>query len=322
MWSLLAVSFSSELQQMRRITWSLLLACLVLTVSSQTFTNMTSLLNTTGSVGCVLDMDGDGLDDVVTILNSSGGYDLYIDYQQPDGTFILESFDTNFQNYPSWSIAAGDLDENGYADLIIGGGSRVSFIYANDDGTDYSEGLIDEYIFSQRTNMVDIDNDGDLDAFACHDVDESHPYRNDGFGNMTEDQTLIQTVPIGGNYASIWTDFDNDGDLDAVVVHQNTPLALLENQASGNHWLAVECVGTVSNRRGIGCRIVAETDGRRLVQQLRGGTSYASSHQPWAWFGLAGDAGPCRVVIDWPSGVQQKFTDVTVDPVLTAVEPQ
>mgnify|MGYP002629475620 FL=1 len=191
------------------ITLATLFLCA--SVSGQTFTDMTTILNSIGGgAPCVVDMNGDGLDDVVIV---SGG-DLFIEVQQPDGTFITRYHDTNFQNFPSWSICAGDLDGNGYTDLMFGGGQRVSFIMANSNGTAYTEQYINEYIFSQRTNLVDIDNDGFLDAFACHDVDQNHPYRNDGAGFMSEDQSLITTVPLRGNYASVWTDFDNDGDTD------------------------------------------------------------------------------------------------------------
>ncbi len=199
----------------------LLVLCTTLFVNcliGQTFTNQTSLLNaTSGSSPCVVDMNADGLDDIVTIHNNGGTYDVYIDYQQTDGTFTLTMYDTDCQNYPSWSIAAGDLNNDGYNDLMFGGGSRVSFILSNSTGTAYTEQYINDYIFSQRTNMADIDGDGNLDAFACHDVDQSHPYRNDGTGFMSEDQSLLPTLPLAGNYASIFTDFDNDGDQDLYI---------------------------------------------------------------------------------------------------------
>ncbi len=157
-----------------------------------------------------LDINGDYLDDYVRITENGIG----IDYQQPDGTFNSVFINMTIQNPPTWSIAAGDLDENGYTDFVLGNGARVSFLFASNDGTSYTEQTHPEYIFSQRSNMVDIDNDGDLDAFVCHDVDESHPYRNDGNQNMVLDQTLIQTLDLAGNYASLWVDYDNDGDTD------------------------------------------------------------------------------------------------------------
>jgi len=71
----------------------------------------------------------------------------------------------------------------------------------------------EQHFFTQRTTFADIDNDGNLDAFACHDVNLSHPYRNVN-GVLQLDQSLISTVPIGGNYAAIWIDYDNDHDID------------------------------------------------------------------------------------------------------------
>ena len=225
----------------------LLVLCMTLFVNcvvGQTFTNMTGVLNNTwGSTPCVADMNGDGLDDVVTLETASGN-DISIDYQQPDGTFNQVVYDVNAQVTPTWSITAGDLNSDGYLDLMFGGGSNVAFYLSNSTGTAFTEQFISDYIFSQRTNIVDIDNDGDLDAFACHDVDLSHPYRNDGTGFMVEDQSLIATVPLAGNYASVWTDFDNDGDTDLYIAKcrlgsstgdVERENALYVNDGSGNY---------------------------------------------------------------------------------------
>ncbi len=184
-------------------------------VAQVSFTNQGSLLNPAGGGGspCAVDMNGDYLDDVVRI----GSGAVFIDYQQADGTFTQGIFDINLQNSPSWSIAAGDIDGNGFNDLLLGDGDAVSFVYANDTGTMYTEDAKSEYIFSQRSTFADIDNDGHLDAFVCHDVDQSHPYRNDGSGNLVLDQTLIETIDQPGNYAAIWVDYDNDWDSDLYI---------------------------------------------------------------------------------------------------------
>ena len=179
-----------------------------------TFTNAGALLgNYPDHSETAVDMNGDWLDDYVRVSANGIG----IDYQVGDGTFNSVFYPVSIQNVPNWSIAAGDLDGNGYNDLVLGNGSRVSFVYANANGTDYTETAFPEFIFSQRSTMADIDNDGDLDSFVCHDIDLSHPYRNDGTGALTLDQTLIVTLDRPGNYAAIWVDYDNDGDSDLYI---------------------------------------------------------------------------------------------------------
>ena len=176
-----------------------------------TFTNHGSMLgNYADSSEVGADMNGDYLDDYVRVSQNGIG----IDYQNADQTFTSVWIPMAIPNVPTWSIAAGDLDKNGYNDLLLGNGSRVTFLLASADGTSYTPQDFPQYIFSQRSTMADIDNDGDLDAFVCHDVDLSHPYRNDGTGNMTLDQTLIETIDAPGNYAAVWVDYDNDGDQD------------------------------------------------------------------------------------------------------------
>jgi len=159
----------------------------------------------------VIDMNADFLDDVVSVSTTN----IQIFYQQEDGTFVENTIVTPVaNNSPSWSLAAGDYDGNGYTDLLYGGGNGVTFMRANEDGTAYEEISFPQFVFSQRSNFVDINNDGHLDAFVCHDVEPNVYYINDGEGNLTYFQGGIGDYPTGGHYGSVWVDFDNDGDMD------------------------------------------------------------------------------------------------------------
>ncbi len=177
--------------------------------------SFTSINNpTAGSDRAVVDMNGDFLDDIVSVT----AVKVQIFYQQADGSFIQTDIDTTPADYnPSWSFAAADYDRNGYTDLLYGGGSGVTFMRANNDGTGFTEVSGSEYVFSQRSNFVDINNDGHLDAFVCHDVEPNVYYLNDGNGNLIFNQGGLGDYPSGGNYGSVWIDYDNDRDVDLFI---------------------------------------------------------------------------------------------------------
>lgn len=187
---------------------------------------------------CVVDMNNDSIDDIAGV--STGN--LKVHYQQPDGTFTITNFtlpSTGFQ--PSWSLAAGDYNRDGYNDLLLGSGSGLTFWESNGLGTGYISKTPGQYIFCQRTNFIDINNDGNLDAFSCHDVDPNVYYLNDGAGNWTYYQSgttpgayMLGITPSGGNYASIWTDYDNDGDRDMFISKcSGPPCELHRNDGDG-----------------------------------------------------------------------------------------
>lgn len=162
----------------------------------------------------VVDMNGDYLDDIVAVSSTQ----VQVQHQNISGGFTAtNSTTTSATNLPTWSFAAGDFDGNGFTDLLYGGGSGVTFMKSNDTGTGFTQVTFPQYVFSQRSNFVDINNDGHLDAFVCHDVAPNVYYLNDGLGNLVYNQGGLGDVSDGGNYGSIWVDYDNDSDVDLFI---------------------------------------------------------------------------------------------------------
>jgi hypothetical protein len=163
---------------------------------------------------CIVDMNGDYLDDIVSVVSAT---QIVISYQQSDGTFNNVTYTVpSTVITPSWSIAAGDYDNNGFNDLVYGSGSGIAFLKANSDGTAYTSDRKQQSFLVQRTNFIDINNDGRLDAFVCDDNAPNRYYMNDGT-NMNHNQGGLGDFPSGGNYGSIWIDYDNDGDMDLFI---------------------------------------------------------------------------------------------------------
>jgi hypothetical protein len=157
-------------------------------------------------------MNGDHLDDAV----APGTTNVHIQQQLAGGGFQPVNITTSAADHSaSWSMSAGDLDGNGYNDLQYGDSDGVTYMLANSTGTGFTELSFPQSVFSQRGNMVDINNDGALDAFMCHDIDANVYYMNDGDGNFTFHQGEFGSTC--GNYGSIWVDYDGDGDQDLFV---------------------------------------------------------------------------------------------------------
>ncbi len=203
--------------------------------------------NYSSTIRGAVDMNGDFLDD---ILGASASY-IDVNYQLPGGGFDHVAHPIFAQNSPSWSLAAGDLTGNGFNDVVLAGSSGVSIVLAKDDGTGY-EAAYDTpdsiYVFSQRSNMVDINNDGLLDVFVCHDVEPNIYFINTGEG-FEYNKGGLGDVPQGGNYGSIWVDYDNDGDMDLFIAKcrgGNTPAKINElhrNNGDGTFTEVGEALG-------------------------------------------------------------------------------
>ncbi len=199
-----------------------------------------SSITTAGTDRAIVDMNGDHLDDIVSVSSAN----INIQEQQVSGGFQSSNITTtNADNTPSWSLSAADYNADGFTDLLYGGGSGVTFMRSNGDGTFTEDSGLSEYVFSQRSNFVDINNDGHLDAFVCHDVAPNVYYINDGSGNLTFYQgenpegvpSGLGLYSSGGNYGSIWIDYDNDRNLDMFIAKCGGEEARRMNQMHKNN---------------------------------------------------------------------------------------
>ena len=115
-------------------------------------------------------------------------------------------------------------------------------------------------------------------------------------------------------------DFDNDGDLDILMMNQNEPPSLFRNDApAGNHWIKVRLQGTKSNRSAIGARVLVHYGGHVQAQEVMSQSSYLSCNDPRLHFGL-GAATTADVEVHWPSGLVESHTGVAANQLLTLRE--
>jgi hypothetical protein len=194
------------------------------TYAQVSFTNSTvKLTNQNFHSGCTVaaaDVNGDGMDDIIRL---NQGTDLFIEYQQKDATFTtMHIADFGGGSGWSWGMCVADVDHNGYRDVIAGGyGSPdVTLMRIDQNGLLSTSVLPNSGFFLQNANFMDVNNDGWEDIFACDDNAESHIYMNDGTGNFSQSTIInfdVTSTDDSGNYGSVWSDFDNDGDVDLYI---------------------------------------------------------------------------------------------------------
>jgi hypothetical protein len=109
-------------------------------------------------------------------------------------------------------------------------------------------------------------------------------------------------------------DFDNDGDIDFVIVNLNGPPQFYRNEGTaGKHWVMFRTRGTKTNRDGIGTRITVLTGELSQIWEIKRSVGIYSASDPRAHFGLGEADKIDRVRVEWPSGTVQEFRDVAAD---------
>jgi hypothetical protein len=184
--------------------------------SDATKTHLSDTTIASGVAMGIVDMNGDGLDDLIRL---DLGQDLTIDYQTVNLPFPTHQ-QGELDGSVKWGLAAADVNRDGFNDLLTGGFNDLALLSRYVPSANYrSNTLPNPVSFLQGVNFVDINNDGFVDLYACDDLNLSRAYRGNGTGELLHTPDLIQTLATNGNnhsgnYSSVWTDYDDDGDLD------------------------------------------------------------------------------------------------------------
>jgi hypothetical protein len=102
--------------------------------------------------------------------------------------------------------------------------------------------------------------------------------------------------------------------MDIAVNSIGGKLILLHNTGPSGHWLEVSLA-----RFAPGALVTAVLpDGTRLVHQVQAGSSYLSSEDPRAHFGLGQQTRVKELIVRWPDGKVTRRQDVASDQVVVA----
>ena len=103
------------------------------------------------------------------------------------------------------------------------------------------------------------------------------------------------------------------------MTNNNGPVRLLLNQGGKqNHWLQVRLQQPQGNRFAFGARVGVERAGRpTLWRRVRTDGSYLSASDVRVHVGLGTASTIAGVVVEWPDGVRERWTDVRADRAVT-----
>jgi hypothetical protein len=286
------------------------------------------------------DFDNDGWPDIYVASDSAPSL-LY--RNNHDGTFREVAvpagcaFDANGAALGAMGVGVGDYDNDGWLDIVRTNFSeQVPTLYRNygaafeDASLRGGLGVNRKYV-GFGVGFFDFDNDGWADILMANGhvysqiaekslhVRYKEPkllYRNLGTKRFEDVSAkggpAILSENLGRGCA--FGDFDNDGDVDAIVNNLDGPPTLLRNDArSGNHSIAIKCVGTRSNRSAIGTRVKITVGGRGQIGEVMSGSSYYSQNDLRLHFGLGRAASVDAVEITWPLGLKETFQDLPAD---------
>ena len=293
------------------------------------------------------DFDNDGWPDIYVACDSTPSYFFR---NRHNGTFTEEGLERGVAlsedgtQQAGMGIGIGDANLDGSLDLFkTHFTDDTSVLYLNNGIGDFSDGTIacglgvETRYTGWGAGIVDLDNDGWPDIFLVTgsvypEIEKTLPqyalktprliFRSLGNGKFEE------LIGEGGSGVAAphcsrgcaFGDFDNDGDIDIIIINLNEPPSLLRNDLSGQrNWLKVLLVGTTSNRSAIGSRVKARYGGVVQAQTVTAQSSFYSVNDRRLHFGL-GKAKSADLEVRWANGQIESIASVPANQLVVVKE--
>ena len=318
-----------------------------------TFTDVTDpsgIGKTDGGYGLTVvaaDFDNDGWPDIYVACDSTPSL---LFRNNRDGTFSEQGLERGValsedgMEQAGMGLGIGDFRLDGSLHIVkTHFAEDTPALYANDGKGNFRDltlrsGLgVETRFVSWGAGVVDLDNDGNPDIFwvtggIYPELDKKlkdSPYKTPRvvFRNLGEGR-FEELIPEAGpgveaahcSRGCAFGDFDNDGDMDVVIVNLNEPPSLLRNDVTGNnHWIKLKLIGVKSNRSAIGARVTVRYGDKRQAQEVLSQSSYLSVNDSRLHFGLGG-VSVVDVEVRWPLGQVEKLSGVGADQLIYVTE--
>jgi hypothetical protein len=279
------------------------------------------------------DLDGDGWLDIYVACDSTASI-LY--RNNHDGTFTDVAVPSGVAYnelgaaQAGMGLALGDFDSDGRLDLLkTHFADDVPALYRNLGGGQFEDaavaaglGALNRYV-EWGAGMPDLDNDGRPDVVyvtgnVYPEIERHLPqyphrgprvvFRNEGGARF---ELVPDALPAHSSRGAAFGDFDNDGDVDILVMNMNEPPSLLRNEYAGpNGWIELKLEGTRSDRMALGATVLLTAGGRTQARAVLSQSSYYSHDDARLHFGLGAAARADKIEVRWPSGGITVLKDV------------
>jgi hypothetical protein len=287
------------------------------------------------------DFDNDGDLDLI-VINDFGykakpNYFLRNDFPEKKFTYIEKENGMDLR-INAMTAATGDYDNDGNYDYFL---TNIKFnrfmVNRNGKFVDKAQELGTSFFtISWGANFGDFDHDGDLDLFVLNG--DLNPYTQPMGSYLFENDSLkFKDIAFASNIndygvgrGSVLFDYDNDGDLDVLVVNQKpvkdgypveSMTHLYRNDSVSGNWLQIKLMGKRSDANGLGATVVVYTKESRMMREVDGGgSSHLSQNSSVQHFGMGSNTTADSVIVKWIGGSVQKLENVAANQLLVITQ--